>query len=38
MLLAGLFYSKEKPTNNTFLTPLIDELNDLYENGKALAS
>ena len=38
MLLAGLWYSKEKPTMNTFLTPLIDELNDLYENGKALAS
>ena len=38
MLLAGLWYSKEKPARNTFSTPLIDELNDLYENGKALAS
>ena len=34
MLLAGLWYSKEKPTMNTFLLPLIEELNQLYEEGE----
>ena len=34
MLLAGLWYSKEKPTMCTFLAPLVEEMNDLYVNGE----
>lgn len=34
MILGGLWYSKDKPTMTTFLRPLIDDLNDLYVNGK----
>ena len=33
MLLAGLWYSKEKPTMTTFLYPLLMELNNLWKNG-----
>ena len=33
MLLAGLWYSKQKPTMSTFLRPLVSELNELFEKG-----
>ena len=33
MILAGLWYSRDKPTMTTFLRPLIDELNCLYKDG-----
>lgn len=35
MLLAALWYSREKPNINTYLRPLIDEINELYTTGKA---
>ena len=34
MLLLGIFYSKDKPNMNVFLRPIIDELNQLYNEGK----
>ena len=33
MLLVGLWLSSEKPTMGCFLTPLMEEMNDLYSNG-----
>ena len=34
MLLAGLWYSVDDPYMNTFLRPIIDEINHLYHNDK----
>jgi hypothetical protein len=33
MLLAGVWYSRDKPTMTTFLKPIIDEINELYVHG-----
>ena len=33
MLLAGIWYSKDKPTMTTFLKPIIEEINELYTHG-----
>ena len=35
MLLAGVWYSKDKPTMTTFLKPIIEEINELYVHGNA---
>ena len=37
MILAALWFSEQKPTVSTLLGPLIEELNDLYVNGKDYA-
>lgn len=34
MILAALWFSADKPTMTTFMRPLIDLFNDLYQNGK----
>lgn len=34
MLLLGIFYSSHKPTMNMFLRPVIDDINQLYTEGK----
>lgn len=34
MLLAGVWYSKDKPTMTTFLKPIVEEINSLYTQGK----
>ena len=36
MLLAGIWFSKEKPLMNVFLRPVIDEINEIYSNGSLL--
>jgi 5-methylcytosine-specific restriction endonuclease McrBC regulatory subunit McrC len=33
MLLAGIWFSKEKPLMNVFLRPIIDEINEIYSKG-----
>ena len=33
MLLAGIWFSKEKPPMNVFLRPIIDEINEIYSKG-----
>ena len=33
MVLAGMWFSKDKPTMNSYLRPIIDEINDLYATG-----
>lgn len=33
IILAGLWCSREKPPMNVFLKPLIESLNDLFNNG-----
>ena len=33
MLLAGLWFSKDKPSMHSFLRPIVDEVNDLFTNG-----
>lgn len=33
-ILAGLWFSKQKPTMTTYLRPLVNKLNYLYTNGK----
>ena len=35
MLLAGLWFSKTKPTVTTFLRPLMSTMNELYQNGES---
>ena len=35
MILAGLWYSKEKPTMQLFLKPIVEELSKLETSGKA---
>eukprot|EP00731_Ephydatia_muelleri_P006669 Em0003g917a len=32
-ILAGLWYSKQKPTMSTYMKPLVDKLNKLYKDG-----
>lgn len=34
MLLCGLWWSKEKPTMNMFMKPLVDQANELYQKGE----
>jgi hypothetical protein len=36
MLLAGIWYSKVKPTMTTFLKPIIEEINELYTHGNVV--
>ena len=36
MLLLGIFYSREKPLLNTFLRPIMDDINNVYRQGKYL--
>ena len=33
MLLAGMWFSRDKPSMNTFLRPIIDDVNELYSKG-----
>ena len=33
MILAGMWFSKEKPTMSSFLEPLMNEVNDLSRTG-----
>ena len=33
-IVAGHFYSRDQPAMNVFLRPIVDELNQLYTEGK----
>ena len=33
MILGGIWFSEDKPTMNSFLKPIIDEINCLYSEG-----
>lgn len=38
MLLAGVWYSKDKPTMTTFLKPIVEEINSLYTQGLVIST